>query len=379
MPMRSSFGRPLARLVFALGAIMLMAGGAFACPICFSGFVVTTAQELESADQAVLAVRSPDEKQFRIVEVIKGTVAGRVIVEPVSRLSVAARESGKPLLLLRNEMSQQWWAAGSIGMQYAGWLRQLAKQDGTGRGRAAWPRAGQPSLEMTDAGWRERVRLALSQLESPEPLAAEIAYGEISRAPYSALRSAKSQLAAMNIAQWMDDPKLASRRSTYTLLLGIAGGEDDAARLEQRIDEAAKGHDATNLAAMLAADLELRGPARVGWIEQMYFADRTRTLPEIEAARLALSVHGGANGTVPRVRVIQAFLHFIQDRPAMAAFVAQELADWEYWDATRDYVALLEADAVKDPAAHFAVVNYLQRSPHAAAKAALLSLAGQAK
>jgi hypothetical protein len=61
----------------------------------------------------------------------------------------------------------------------------------------------------------------------------------------------------------------------------------------------------------------------------------------------------------------------------MAGFVAQELADWGYWDATSDYAALLKSDVLKDSASHFAVVNYLQRSPQAVAKAALRSLANQ--
>lgn len=129
---------------------------------------------------------------------------------------------------------------------------------------------------------------------------------------------------------------------------------------------------------MLAADLELRGPARVGGLETKYFADSNRTLPEIEAALLALSVHGAASGAVSRERVIEAYRFFIRERKPMAGFVAQELADWGYWDATSEYVALLKSDAMKDPASHFAVVSYLQRSPRAAAKAALRSLADDA-
>ena len=184
----------------------------------------------------------------------------------------------------------------------------------------------------------------------------------------------KPQLQAAKIAKWIDDPRLAARRSTYTLLLGIAGGRDDATRLEQRIDAALRSRDATDLAAMLAADLELRGPSRVDWIEQAYFTDRTRTLPEIESALLALGVHGAASAAVPRERVIEAYRLFIRERKAMAGFVAQQLADWECWDATADYVALLQSDALQDPSSHFAVVNYLQRSPRASAKAALQSM-----
>jgi hypothetical protein len=230
---------------------------------------------------------------------------------------------------------------------------------------------------LTGAQWRERLALVVPYLEDSEPLAAEIAYDAVRRAPYGAMRSVKAQLDPSALARWLDDPALAARHSTYTLLLGIAGGPGDAARLERRIDAAWRSRDAVNLAAMLAADLELRGPSRVGFIEQSYFADADRTLPEIEAALLALSVHGGADALVPRARVIAAYRRFIRERKPMAGFVAQELAGWGYWGATSDYVALLQSGAVKDPASHFAIVNYLQRSPLAVAKAALRSLAEQ--
>jgi hypothetical protein len=88
---------------------------------------------------------------------------------------------------------------------------------------------------------------------------------------------------------------------------------------------------------------------------------------------------GTANAAVPRDRVIEAYRLFIRERKPMAGFVAQQLADWEHWDATAEYVALLKSDAVKDPASHFAVVNYLHRSPHDAAKAALQWVAGKSR
>jgi hypothetical protein len=180
---------------------------------------------------------------------------------------------------------------------------------------------------------------------------------------------ARSRIDATMVESWLDDPKLVSRHAAYTLLLGFVGGPADAARLEQRIEVAWDTHDSTNLAAKIGADLELRGPSRVGRVEAMYFADRKRTMPEIEAALLALNVHGDADRTVPRQRVIEAYRTFIRERPPMAGFVAQQLADWNYWDATTEYATLLRSNAIKDPASEFAVVNYLQRA--ASAKAAL--------
>ncbi len=219
------------------------------------------------------------------------------------------------------------------------------------------------SSDMTDDEWRLRLELVAPYLENTEPLAAEIAFGEMMRAPYAILASVKPIIESMPIESWTDDPKLASRRATYTLLRsGVAGAiADEAARLELRLETALRSHDATNLSAMLAADLEIRGPVRVASIEKDYLADGSRTLPEIEAALLALSVHGGANVAVPRERVIQAYRFFMEAHKPMAGFVAQDFGDWGYWDAVPEYDALLKSDALKDPASSLAVISYLQR------------------
>lgn len=365
------------RLILAILALVA-AGPVVACPICLNGRSFTLAQKLDAADRAILAVRLPSESRLRVVEVIKGdNVVDEILPERAIGVEAPSSEGGKPLLLVCFGPAGRWSSLGPIGSEHAGWLRQLIafSHAGSNRPIPAWPQTADSSSEFTVAQWRERVALVVPYLEDPEPLAAEIAYGEFARAPYEAQRSVKPQFQAREVANWINDPKLASRRSAYTLLLGIIGTLDDASRLEQRIDAALASHDATDLAAMLAADLELRGSSRIGWIEATYFADRSRTLPEIEAALLALSVHGGANAKVPRQRVIEAYLFFTSERKPMAGFVAPQLADWEYWDATPEFVALLEANALQDPASHFAVLTYLNRSPHPAAKAALASLA----
>jgi hypothetical protein len=340
--------------------LLFVVPAALACPICLGGRFVPTGQQLEIADQAVFAVPVAKGRQFRILAVAKGNAAvDQIISEPVLGADAALRQ-GQALLLLRYDLWSQWSTVGAIGVEYAGWLRQMA--------------SAKPSLDMTDADWHDRVALVLPYIENPEPLAADIAYGEMARAPYGALRSLKPRLEAATIAGWIDDPQRATRRSAYTLLLGIAGGPQDAERLEQRLEAAWKSRDATNLSAMLAADLELGGPSRVDWIETRYLADRSRTMPEIEAALLALSEHGKENGAVSRERVIQAYRRFMRERQPMAAFVARDLAEWEYWDAAPEYVALLQSHVLQDPASRYAVVSYLQRSPRADAKMALESL-----
>ena len=385
------------KLLFVLlAAFVAVHGDAKACPLCFSGMVITPGQQLDSADEAVLAVPTGDDGEFRIVAVVKGNVdTDEVIVEPGATLGIVgpltspggppappqaeAAISGKALLLVRNKLTERWASLGAIDEAYAGWLREVAA---TNRGEQAvpvktWPRTIAWSY-LSDAEWRDRLALVTPYFENSEPLAAEIAYGELARAPYGEMRLLKPRLDPDAIAGWIDDPALASRRPAYTLLVGIAGRADDAGALEEHIDTALRSGDAANLAPMLAADLEIRGPDRVEWIEATFFADRTRTLQEIEAALLALSVHGGADGVVPRQRIVEAYRTFIRERGPMAGFVAQDLADWKAWDATADYVQIVRSGAVKDPAGQFAIANYLRESPDPIARAAVDALVGTA-
>jgi hypothetical protein len=369
--------RPLALLCVLL---LAMATPAVACQICFSGLTLTPGQQIELSDEAVLALPQGPGQPLRVVAVVKGgTAPVGTMIETASRADEMALRSGKPLLLLWNGLSRTWTSIGAISAEHSRWLGQLAAAPHAAPRplQAAW-RPVQAS-DLTPAEWQARLALVIPYLESAEPLAAEIAYGEVSRAPYESLRATKPLLDEAALARWTEDRKLNRRRATYTLLLGIAGSPDDASRLEEKIASALRARSAENLAAMLAALLELRGPGSVNLIERSYFTDPSRTLPEIEAALLALSVHGTADGTVPRQRVIQAYRSFMAARRPMAGFVAQDLADWGYWDATGDFVTLLKADIVADPAAHFAIVGYLQRSPRSAAKAALRAHAQTAR
>ena len=247
-----------------------------------------------------------------------------------------------------------WVILGAIGAEQSGWLRKLA--------------AGKRSEDMSAEDWRARVALVLPYLESPEPLVAELAYGELAAAPYAAMRTAKPRLDARAVRAWLADPQLAARHRLYLLLLGFAGNASDAAALDQRLEAAWKSGDATNLASMLAADLELRGAARMAWIEERYLRDRARSAPEISAALLALSVHGNASGAIPRERVIQSYRMFMKEHPEIAGYVAQDLAAWQYWDAVPEYVALMKSDVRQQFPSRVATLAYLRQSPSAEAR-----------
>jgi hypothetical protein len=339
------------------------AGPAAACAICLSAVSVSLAEEIDATDRAVLAV--PDSGGFRVLAVLKGDGApGEIIPADTLVPAPAPPEAGRALLLLHNSFAGTWKAIGVAHPENAAWLRDIA---------SAPPLASDDDHEVAPGpALAVRLALAVPRFEDADPLVAEIAHDQVARAPYAALASLAEALDPAALRAFIAAPGTAARRPSYILLLGIAGDGDDAAAIDERLGVALKRQDATDLSALLAADMELRGPGRVSWIEATYLADRRRSLPEVEAALTALAVQGEADATVPRAEVVAAFRRFIRARPAMAGFVAPELAHWQAWEASADYAALIEAGAVTDPAEEFAILTYLHRSPDPAAKAALV-------
>src|SRR5262249_30963085 len=212
-----------------------------------------------------------------------------------------AMQSKKPLLLIRDHDWGQWVNFGAVNANQADLLRRLS--------------ATKRTIDLTDAEWCEHVAYFLPYLQDPEPMVAEIAFNEFVSAPYGALRSIKSQLDVAAIRLWLNDPKLVNRQPVYLLLLGIAGTGQDARWIEQRMEAARKSHDATNLTALIGADLELRGTVGVEQTEKLYLLDSGRTKPEIKAALVALKVHGDTDSVASR----DAFNRYLRNHRTSAS------------------------------------------------------------
>ena len=121
--------------------------------------------------------------------------------------------------------------------------------------------------------------------------------------------------------------------------------------------------DATNLGSMIAADLQLRGPSRMAWVDAKYMGDRLRSTRELEGALLALSVLGNADSAIPRERVIQSYRLFMQEHKELAGFVAWDFAVWQYWGAVPVYLALIKSKIPQNFESRVAVLAYLGQSP----------------
>lgn len=336
----------LSRLLVVLALLCVVLPGARACAICApSDAQNTLLARLAVADAVVLARATSPGVFFEALEVVKGAA-------PVDRIQVGqwmpgpAPLPGAPVVLLYNAAAKQWSGWGNLPLARSGWLKRLVAL------------SSRPT-----ADWTERLALFLPDLEAAEPLVSQVAYDEIAVAPYSVMRLAKSRLRPEQLWRWLRDPALVARRPLYTLLLGISGSAEHARAFDSILDAAGVAPTVPVLSATLAALIEIRGDVAVQQIESAYFANAQRSEVEVQAAVLALAVHGNDGVRVARERVVTAFGLLVRRQPALAGFVASDLAAWGRWELGTDYAAILKSGQPLVFASRYAMVFFLLRSP----------------
>ena len=354
----SRLARWLAVAAFCLFGVPV----ASACPIC-SGAApqLTLLQHLINADRAVVA-QPLGGRDFEVLASIKAAPGSidRAGIR-LRELTLAAGEDRLPrgsvsVLLLRQSLGGTWKIAGPMPASATPEVRRLV--------------GAKRSAEMSLADWQSRVKTLSPMLEHPVPLLSATAHGEIARAPYAAMRSARGQLSVADLERWIADPALAQRRPLYLLLLGINAGPADARRLSERVDALARDRGLEDLASLLAADLEAGGQARRDALQRLYFDDRRRTVPELQEATLAFAVHADAGDAALRRDTARVFARLIRTHRALGGLVAADLARWEHWDAVPDYIALLGSRALH-PVWRQTVIDYLVASGRPDALAAV--------
>jgi len=350
----------------AVALSLLWSAPAAACPVCASSAGPTVVQALQEAERAVMATLEADGRP-RVIEVIKGGGAvGEsldLLIRPAVPTSGPARPVETPtLVMVKSSAGGGWSLVGPLDARRAPWLRTMAQLPAA---------AG-----LSSAGWVERIRQFLPLLEDAEPLVAETAYGEISKAPYGAMRAVRHQLDGARLARWTETPALADRRPLYLLLLGLSGTPDDAQRIERQLLQPSLAMTRPDLPALAAALLEMGGVERLAWLETHWLLNDDRPVSLLQQVLVALSVHGGEQGRIPRQAIVQSYLRFIERRPRLGGLVAQDLATWGIWEATPLY-----AQAIQLPdapiASRVAMAQYLRVSPHPAAREALRQAIGR--
>ena len=349
------------RRVFKFLLICLWAmysAGAWACAICApSAAEQTLTQRLYKSDAIAIGAALATEGQYRILASVRGVQNGTQIFGVSVADGGAAPDAGTSVLLAQS--GGTWRVMAFMPVDRAAWVQKLIA--------LRRPADADPA----QANWAERFAFFAPDLESPVAAVAQVAYEELSIAPFGAMRAASRSYATMPFWQWLSQPRLADRHPLYALLHGFVAPRDQASALEQRLLGASARESLASASALMAAVVEMQGDKGMAWLTKHYLQDGTRSDTEVQAALLAVRVHAADGVRVSKSAATQALRAYIQSNPQRAGFAASDLGDWGQWNFIDDFERLLDTDTPQVFASRYAMVLYLLRNPQPQAKAAL--------
>ena len=237
----------------------------------------------------------------------------------------------------------------------------------------------------------DRLAFFLGYLENEDPLLAQDAYDEFSRAPYAEVAALGDRLDRRQLVRWINEPRVGpTRRRLYLTMLGVCGQAEDVRMLEsllqydyQRLKPciavmaSVMGSSGSALAApmvdalvradvrrkkqcldaLVAAYLKLKGSDGLALIDKLFLSNPQAEYTEVYATIMALRFHGEETDILPRERLLQS-MRLVLDNREIADQVIPDLARWEDWSILDRLVTMFKASQ-QDAWVRQPVVSYL--------------------
>ena len=339
---------------------LLWTGWAFGCAICAPDDAQKTlVRQLAAADRIVLMQSAHGVTPIPAPVVVRGTaLLGGLPTIPTSS-PIAPLRADDLQLLVMNPGESGWTLLGYLPAARAAWLLRLAGMLPPAVGSAP------------DMG---RARFFIRDLEDAYPLVAQADYEEVAVQPYAVLRSLATEVDARQLARWVQDSTRTSRWPLYYLLLGLTGMPRMQSPWSDVFRRGGRSAAPPGLSAMLAALVALREGAGLAWLEQQFLTSQSTPDAQVQAALLALSVHGADGVAISKDQIVAAYGRFIARNPQRAGFVASDLANWGRWEFAEAFGVALRSGEAQVFASRYAIVFYLLRNPRPRAKALVETL-----
>ena len=353
-----------ASLLAAIGLLFCLPGGAAACPFC-SAVSLTLSEEIAANDVAVVArlIELPAHNdpadpsgstaRFEIVDVLKG---GDLLgtAKQMDVLYFGQEKKGTLFYIVGTEPPNfNWTTPVRLSERAVKYIRKL------------------PELPEKGA---DRLAFFQEYFEDAEEMLARDAYDEFAKAPYSEVRELGGRMHHDRLIRFINDRDVpASRRRLYLTMLGVCGGADDLAMLEEMIHSEDR-ETKSALDAMIACYLTLNGPDGLPLIEELFLKNQDAEYTDTYAAIMALRFHGQESEIIPRERLTES-MRYMLDRAELADLVIPDLARWEDWSVMDRLVDLFKNSDEQSSWVRVPVINYLRACPDPKAKEQLEELA----
>ncbi len=331
---------------------------AWACAICAPSVAEQTlTQRLYKSEAVVMAKAQQRPGDFSVTAVIRGVEQAGQLAGVTAGDDTPLPAPGTAVVLARN--TGTWRVMAALPPERAAWVETVIAM------RLA------PDAPAAQADWNARFAFFAPDLESPIAAVAQVAYDELSIAPYGAMRAAAPHFTGKPLVRWLDQPALSNRHPLYALMAGFVATPAQVASFERRLLARSATEPLGVVSALMAAVLEQRGDTGLSWLERHYLQPADRTDGEVQAALLALRVHATDGQRIDKDAATRALRRFVQAQPMRAGYAASDLGDWGRWDFVPAFEQALDTDRPQVFASRYAAVLYLLRNPTPEAKAAL--------
>lgn len=331
---------------------------AYACPFC-SAQSQTFSEEMDSMDAVVIAklvMRPPAENDSQDLEVAKAQFE---IVEVIKGKSEVGNQTQIETLYFGNGKVGQAFLIMGVDPPKLMWSTPLRLTESARNYISKLPTIPQKGPK--------RLQFFQGYLEDKDEMLARDAYDEFAKAAYDQLKQLKPHMNRDQLIEWIKSEDVpASRRRLYLTMLGVCGGMQDLAMLEEMMRSSDRKKKA-GLDAMIGCYLTLAGEKGMPLVEELFLKNKKAEYADTYAAIMALRFHGTEADIIPKERVVEGLRHML-DRPKLADLVIPDLARWQDWSVMPKLVKLFKDADEKSSWVRVPVINYLRACPLPEAK-----------
>jgi hypothetical protein len=330
--------------------LILVSSYAQACQICFSLPEKTLADRLLESDSVVMAREDPN-RPFHLV--LSETLKGQPPATPIDAfLNSQARRllalyQDRHMLLIRDRSKGRWTAYGVMDSEEASVVRRIISFSDS------W-------LPM-ETDNPERVAEFSKLLGHPNRRLHELAYLEVGRAPYAAIKRVSADISIETVRGILDNPRYLEWHPLAILMLGQSKSAEDRRRVVRTFEDKQRLSSSQNLAAWATALVAIEGSAGVDRIETWYLLRKDRSREELAEVVKSLSVLG-ADDPVLRDRIVSAYASLIRTHPDLLPDLIRDLIAWRRWELADHVREIRKAMRKDDPLGAYAVDMYLRQA-----------------
>lgn len=353
--MRVEFLKSIVSLSVSLCFCLAVAIDVSACPVCI-GFPSKTDADYLLDGCCVILARPQEQNPFQYAaqHMLKGVYDGSdfdLLVDSATRRLLEVHRD-RSVLLIQETPQGSWQNLGTVSPEFEVVVRRLITAAAGWTGTDAAIHRWQffiPLFGHTD----ERIR--------------NLAYLEIGRAPYSAIRLMGRTISRDKLAPFLDNRRYMEWQGPAILLLAQSPSGLDQQRILNSFQESIELGLVTNLSAWTAAAIEVDPFASMDRIDAEYFSRDDRSPEEISAIILAVSMHGSLGDLKLRDRITDSYGLMLKHAPRFAPQVANDLYAWKRTEQTEILAAILNQPHEFDFNEIVTIRRYLRRAAWAEA------------